>query len=201
MPTETSSGRAQPAPSLRRRTTVERFEQLDVGHGEVERGPVARVCDRLGFLRERRCDAVVSGDVDHAFMLPRNPGGRWVMSRSSEQHDRSGQGRGPNSPLVALIQLIKSHYRTLADSKHPIHRTLFGTPQTVMGHPAVHSTARMSLDAPALYGHNRNIMAAWLTLLIAAETHCPLVQTGPLSSTPRTRARPPGTSDTRNERF
>jgi len=105
MPAETSSGRPEPAPSLRRPTTVERFEQLDVGHGEVERGPVARVCDRLGFLLERRCDAVVSGDVDHAFMLPRNPGGRWVMSRSSEQHDRSSQGRGPNSPIVALIQL------------------------------------------------------------------------------------------------
>jgi len=27
------------------------------------------------------------------------------MSRSSEQHDRSSQGRGPNSPIVALIQL------------------------------------------------------------------------------------------------
>src|SRR5665647_2791977 len=61
-----------------------------------------------------------------------------------------------------------------------------------MGHPAVHSTARLSLDVPALYGHNRNILAAWLTLLIAAETHCPLVQTGPLSSTPPTRARPLG---------
>jgi hypothetical protein len=34
------------------------------------------------------------------------------------------------------------------------------TPQTRMGHPAVHSTARLSLNAPALYGHNRNIIAA-----------------------------------------
>src|ERR1019366_7947660 len=35
----------------------------------------------------------------------RIPGGRWVRSRSSEQHDRSSQGRGPNSPIVALIHL------------------------------------------------------------------------------------------------
>ena len=100
-----------------------------------------------------------------------------------------------------ILGSIKGHYRTLADGKHPFHRTLFGTPRTVMGHPAVHSTARLSSDVPALYGHNRNIIAAWLTLLIAAETNCPLVQTGPLSSTPPTRARPPGTSDIRNQRF
>lgn len=48
----------------------------------------------------------------------------------------------------------QGHQRTLADSKHPFHRTLFGTPRTAIGDPVVHSTARLSLDVPALYGHN-----------------------------------------------
>jgi len=46
-----------------------RCEQLDVGHGRVERGLVARVGDRVEDQLQRRGDANVSGDVGHPFRL------------------------------------------------------------------------------------------------------------------------------------
>jgi len=89
-----------------------------------------------------------------------------VHARSSSPHRPSHRhglaGRGVDSrqsiwkPDYSLsfgavrtnLGSVKGHYRMLAVSKHPFHRTLFGTPRTGMGHPAVHSTANMSLDAP-----------------------------------------------------
>jgi hypothetical protein len=41
-------------------------------------------------------------------------------------------------------------HRCAGGTREKFHRTLFSTPRTVMGRRAVHPTARLSLDVPAL---------------------------------------------------
>jgi hypothetical protein len=63
-----------------------RCEQLDVSHGGVERGLVARVGDSVEDLLQRRCDADVSGDVSHADMLSAGSGLTRPLLQSRHNH-------------------------------------------------------------------------------------------------------------------
>src|SRR5665811_333181 len=79
----------------------QRCEQLDVSHGGVERGLVARIGDSVEDLLQRRCYADVSGDVSHAFMLSV---GSWLTWPSLQ----SATGASAKAPMSAAATGVRS---------------------------------------------------------------------------------------------